>query len=289
MRGSHAPSLRTLVDRALRTEARVERGTALLCACSGGPDSNAMLHVVAGLREALGLRLFAHGVDHGLRADAASELAVAAAVAGSVGVPFDVTRVDVPRGGNLMARARAARYTALRTAAAVRGAELVATAHTADDRAETVLMRILRGAGPRGLSVLPVRSGDLLRPLIRARRDDVLKHLRRHRVPFAEDPSNLDGRFLRVRVRREVMPLLVDLSPRLVESLCALSDALGELPVDDDPLGFLGRRQRQAVTAALSAGKRGVRVRLDERKEVWIDVTEGRVVVKQVEATRRRR
>src|SRR5262249_1473410 len=145
--------------------------------------------------------------DHGLRAEAASELDVARALAESLGVPFAVSRVTVSPGGNLQARARAARYEALGRAAASMGAKVIATGHTAADRAETLLLRLLRGGAPGGLAVLPPRapapvpgSPDVVRPLLRARRRDVLAHLERHDVPFARDPSNLDPRFARARV-----------------------------------------------------------------------------------------
>ncbi len=287
MKGSHAPALRTLVRALLDREVHVSRGTHVLCACSGGPDSTAMLHVLASLREACGLRLSAIGVDHGLREAAAAELEVARAVANACDVPFEVARVDVGAGSNLMARARAARYATMREARTRLGAALIATAHTADDRAETVMLRILRGAGPRGLAVLPPLSGDLLRPLVRARRRDVDKHLSRYGIVAAKDPSNLDARFLRVRVRHEVMPLLASLSPGVVGALTGLADALAEPASAADPLAGLGRRQRDVVRAALANG-RSARVRIDDRKEVFVEGSEAHLVVTEVDAPRMR-
>src|SRR5262249_38511814 len=154
------------------------------------------------LSRELKIRVVAHGVDHGLRSAAASELAEALRLAGDLGVPFGSTRVDVAQGSNLMARAREARFEALRAAlgAARRKGDwggVIATGHHADDRAETMLQRLLRGTGPAGLVVLPARDGDLVRPLIRARRSDILSHVDRHEIPFAKDPTNLDARFLR--------------------------------------------------------------------------------------------
>jgi tRNA(Ile)-lysidine synthase len=140
-------------------------------------------------------------------------------------VPFGRTQLAVARGGNLQARARTARYAALREVAAPEDA-LIATAHHADDRAETVLLRLLRGSGPRGLAVLAPRAQDVVRPLVRAGKRDVLLHLQRHCLDFAQDPSNQDASFLRVRVRHEVLPLLEQLSPQIVRHLNALADAL---------------------------------------------------------------
>jgi tRNA(Ile)-lysidine synthase len=264
---SHPPALLTIAERAARDEGLFGRGDRVLCACSGGPDSTALLHALARLRERLGHEVVAHGVDHGLRPEAAAELDLARALAARLDVPFDVTRVDVSPGPNLQARARAARLAALAVAATRASARLVATGHTADDRAETFLLRLLRGAGPRGLAVLPPRAPfpaelaggadlELVRPLLRARRRDVLAHLERHRVAFAEDPSNLNTRFTRARVRRELVPLLEDLSPRIVENLGSLADMLearGEAP--DPAEATLGRAQRLAVARARRLGR----------------------------------
>jgi tRNA(Ile)-lysidine synthase len=221
---SHPPTLITLVRSTLVAHALAPRGTALLVAVSGGPDSMALLHVLAGLRSKGAFGLFAHGVDHGLRPEAAAELELAAELARSLDVPFSRSRVSVRPGGNLQERARLARWAALREAAARLGADRIATAHHADDRAETLLMRMLRGTGTRGLAAMPPRDGDRVRPMITARRRDVEAHVARHRLPFATDPSNRDPRFLRTRVRYELLPVLERLSPRIVEHLCSLAD-----------------------------------------------------------------
>lgn len=235
---SHPPSLTTIVKRALLQggECAVARGSALLVAVSGGPDSMALLSVLARVAPKLDVKLAAHGVDHGLRRDAMKELDLAETFANELGVPFARTKVEVDGGSNLQARAREARWRALIAAArSLRPQGAIATAHHADDRAETFLIRLLRGAGVRGLAVLPPRAdaspfGDpsisILRPLLRATRQDVLLHLERHHVPFAHDPSNRDPRFLRVRIRHEVMPLLVSLDPQIVRHIEAVVDEI---------------------------------------------------------------
>jgi tRNA(Ile)-lysidine synthase len=186
----------------------------------------ALLHVLALLRKKLAFGLFAHGIDHGMRPSSALELDLAERFAAKLDVPFGRTRVLVAQGGNLQARARAARWEALRAASSQVGADRIATGHHADDRAETVLIRILRGTGARGLGVLPPQQGDRIRPFVYARRSDVDAHVARHRVPHAIDPSNRDPRFLRTRVRYEAMPALECLSPRVVEHFCRLADEL---------------------------------------------------------------
>jgi tRNA(Ile)-lysidine synthase len=97
-----------------------------------------------------------------------------------------------------------------------------------------VLIRLLRGTRPRGLGVLPPRDGYRIRPLYRARRVDVEAHIARHHLPFAVDPSNSDPRYLRARVRRELLPALERLSPRIVEHLCRLADELSQAAANAD-------------------------------------------------------
>jgi tRNA(Ile)-lysidine synthase len=222
---THPPTLITLARAAVREHRLIPRGACVLVAVSGGPDSMALLHVLALLRGRLAFGLFAHGVDHGLRPAASAELDLADDFACSLEVPFLRSKVTVAPGGNLQARARTVRWEALRNAASGVGADRIATGHHADDRAETVLMRILRGTGPRGLAVLPPVDGDRIRPLLHARRTDIDAHVARHDLPHAVDPSNRDPRFLRTRVRHEVLPMLERLSPRIVEHLCSLADA----------------------------------------------------------------
>jgi tRNA(Ile)-lysidine synthase len=294
MTRSHPPTLFKIVERTIRDEGRLVRGDVVLVAVSGGPDSMALLHVLARLAPRLGVRIEAHGIDHGLRPAAADELAQAHSFAKALGVPFATTRVEVRPGANLMARAREARYLALRAALARaptnQGREpanrAIATGHHADDRAETVLLRLLRGAGPDGLAVLPPRAADLIRPLVRARRTDVAAHVARHSVPYAEDPTNRDPRFLRTRVRFEILPALAGLSPRIVEHLCDLADALAAGRTEENRLvpavleGLaLGKAQRLALARALRNHNPRVRVPLAGGKIAGVDLSSRRIVL----------
>lgn len=243
---SHPKTLLRIVESALKKAGPVE---AVAVAVSGGPDSMALLHALSCLKERLDFRLLALSIDHGLRAESGSEVELVRGFAESLGVPFRSERLALDPGGNLQARAREARYEALLRAAheELGPGALLATAHHADDRAETVLLRLLRGTSPEGLAVLPILSGPLLRPLVGARRTDILAHNERHQVPSVHDPSNDNPRFLRVRVRRELLPLLEDLSPGMVEKLCSLAeDASGEVPLG------LNREQRTQLRRALT-------------------------------------
>ncbi len=188
-------------------------GTDVTCAVSGGADSTSLV----ALALVAGLRVRAVHVDHGLRDGSDREAARVAAVLDAWDVPCRSVTAIVEPGGDLEARARAARMGAL--------PEDALFGHTADDQAETVLLRVLRGTGPTGLAAM---RGDR-HPLLRLRRSDtraVCEHL--GVVPF-EDPSNRDPRFTRNRVRRELLPLLDDIADRdVVPLLCRLAELSGE-------------------------------------------------------------
>jgi tRNA(Ile)-lysidine synthase len=211
----------------IRTEGLVAPGERVLVAVSGGPDSTALLHALARLAPRLGCSLEAASVDHCLRPEAAAEARAVAAACASLGVPCRVLTVDVPggrrRGESLQTAARRLRLRALEDEAAARSCQKIALGHTADDQAETVLFRIVRGTGVAGLSGIPHRRGALVRPLLDVRRAQVLAFLHRRRIAFVEDPSNSDRRFARSRVRGAWLPFLAAENPRVVEALLGLS------------------------------------------------------------------
>ena len=225
---SHPPTLLTLARRAIEDQKLFEKGDVVVAEVSGGPDSMALLHALSILRKKMGFEVVAHAVDHGLRETASRELDLAEAFAKKIGVAFARSALTVAPGGNLQARARTVRHAALEAARVKAKARVIATAHHADDRAETILMRILRGTGVRGLAVLPPRAekSPLVRPFIFARRVDIALHNARHAVPFSVDPSNADPRFLRTRVRSELLPLLSELNPGVVDHLCNIAQEL---------------------------------------------------------------
>jgi tRNA(Ile)-lysidine synthase len=278
-RGSHPPALLRRTERTLREETPLCAGQHVLVAVSGGGDSMALLHVLARLAPRLGITLSAHGVDHGLRPAAAAELALAAELARALGVPFASSTLQLAAGGNLQARARAARYAALDAAAERLGADWVATAHHADDRAETLLLRLLRGASPSALGVLPAAAERRLRPFIRAPKSAILQHLERHHVPHAHDPSNRDPRYLRTRIREELLPLLERLTPGAARRLNLLADECRELhstTLVTDAQGHavrLSRTQSAQIRRAHKLGQPGVRIWLPGGQE--LEITQG--------------
>jgi tRNA(Ile)-lysidine synthase len=198
-----------------------------------------LAHALHRLAGPLALRVSLAHVHHGLRgADADADEASVAALAARLGVPFAGRRVaprELVRGASssrsrptLQEAARRLRADALRALAGELGAAHVATAHTADDQAETVLLRLLRGCGPEALGGIAERSDDgfVVRPLLRASRSDVLAHARRHELTWREDPSNADPRYARSRLRHAWLPGLArDFNPGLLRAIGDLAEA----------------------------------------------------------------
>ena len=173
--------------------------TRVTCAVSGGSDSTALM----ALAIAAGCAVTAVHVDHGLRPGSAEEAEIVAQSARALGADFRSVAVHVGDGPNLEARARTARYAAL--------PHDVLTGHTADDQAETVLLNLLRGAGLNGIAGM---RADSRRPLLALRRSDTVALCDALGLQVVHDPSNLDPRHLRNRVRHEMLPLMADLSQR---------------------------------------------------------------------------
>lgn len=280
-RAKRQAGLVTIARRTLREECGVKAGDGLLLGVSGGPDSMALLGVMAHLGRELGLRIAACGVDHGMRPEASDELDLAEQCASRWAVPFERRRVDVPGNSNLQAVARDARYAALGACAQALGLNYIVTAHHREDRAETVLLRLLRGAGPEGLRVLPPRLGNKLRPLIRASKSQILAYLEKHEIPWAIDPSNDNRRFSRVRVRHELLPLMQELSPGIVDHLNNLADELdlAPLPTITDDEGrevLLNRSQRALLRKALENRQKHAEIWLSEARSLVIEPTTNR-------------
>jgi tRNA(Ile)-lysidine synthase len=191
------------------------RGEQILVAVSGGPDSVALLHALLSLRSAYDLSLHVAHVNHHLRPEASDDAAFVSDLAGALGLPFTLAEVDgsPPRGDSVEAWARRVRYRALEGAAREVGACRIALGHTADDQAETVLMRLLQGAGPRGLGGIPPVRGPFIRPLIEVSRAAVLTFLKGIGARWVDDRSNDDLRYLRNRLRLSLLPELARYNP----------------------------------------------------------------------------
>ena len=211
-------------------------GTAVLAACSGGPDSLALLHLLLSLRERWQLQLAAAHFEHGIRG--AASLADAAFVRDfcqARGVPFYLGQADVPGYASaqqlsLETAARTLRYRFLRSTAAKLGeGTRIATAHQADDQAETVLMRILRGTGVDGLAGIAPRAGELIRPLLCATRAEIEAYCRQQGLEPRHDATNDVPDCTRNRLRLELLPqLAAEYNPDISAALCRLAAIASE-------------------------------------------------------------
>ncbi|HEU4478883.1 MAG TPA: tRNA lysidine(34) synthetase TilS [Pyrinomonadaceae bacterium] len=227
---------------------------AVIVAVSGGADSTALLlgldELIQGRK--LSMTVTVAHLDHSLRKVSKQDATWVKTLAGKLGYPVVVRRVDVAKlaaktGDNLEQAARRARYDFLKTTAKKEHAQLILTAHTLDDQAETVLLRLLRGSAAEGLSGIeslrplePHSNIKLGRPLVSwARRSDVEEYCRSRGIAFLEDEMNQDESLSRVRVRKQLLPLMQSFNNRIVD---ALSRTAGLLREDADALSLEAER-----------------------------------------------
>lgn len=260
------------VARFVRAHAVVRSGERVLVAVSGGPDSSALLRILAALRDRLGVELIAAYFDHRLRGPEASaeERRVTRALAASAGVELVEGEGDVrarARAGreSIEAAARAMRYAFLRDAASAANCGVVATGHTLDDQAETILLHIARGAGLGGLAGMPPRGRwpfeetgpDVARPLLTLRRTDTRAYCAEAGLETVEDPTNVLLNGARNRVRLEVLPALRRLNPRIEEALvrlgAAAADAEAALDAMAGQIVASARMERDSVVLSRDA------------------------------------
>jgi len=247
--------LPTKVKGTIKKHSMVNPGDRIIVAVSGGPDSVCLLGLLHSLSDGLCASLHVAHLDHMFRGkESADEALFVADLAKKLNIPATVKRIDVPaycseRGLSPQVGAREVRYGFLQQVAKETGSSRIATGHTADDQAETFLMRLLRGAGVSGLSAIPPMRENIIRPLIEVTRQEVLEHLAVNDLEFKTDPSNSKPLYTRNRVRLEVLPVLMRFNPRIVETLAAEAALL--------------REENEAMDSHLSACAAGVLSRDD--------------------------
>lgn len=226
-----APALVRLVGGTIRRHSLIAQGDRVLVAVSGGPDSVALLAVLAEVAPAWRVTVLAGHVNHGLRgAESDEDAEFVQGVCERLGVACAVERAPLGKGaGSLQQRARERRYAALEHIADGLGAAKIALGHTADDQAETLLMWMLRGAGMGGLAgIPPARDRRFIRPLLDAQRPDVLGYLQVRGLGFRTDSTNAKPVYLRNRIRHELLPVLRQFNPGIVEVLGRQAEILRE-------------------------------------------------------------
>jgi tRNA(Ile)-lysidine synthase len=234
----------------------LDPGARVLVACSGGPDSLALVAASAWVGERQGLDVRAVVVDHGLQDGSDVIAADAADACEALGLAAEVIRVEVGQDGGPEAAARTARYEALEGAAVAADAAAVLLGHTLDDQAETVLLRLARGSGARSLSAMAASTGLWRRPFlglprasVHAAAGEMLAPL--GRAPWS-DPHNDDPDFARVRVRALLGGLAADLGPGVVLGLARSAELLRD---DADALDALAAAEHARVVVVDSAGE----------------------------------
>jgi tRNA(Ile)-lysidine synthase len=244
------------IQRTITEHRMIRRGDGVVVGLSGGPDSVCLLHVLHRFRALLGIRLVAAHFDHGLRpGEDENETRFAVDLARALNLPVDVGRWAHARSsakGAIEERARNARHRFLEAVRRKFDCRRIALGHTLDDQAETVLMRLLRGSGPAGLSgIPPCREDGLIRPLIALRRRDVEAYLGLNRLPSVTDSSNFERRFFRNRIRLDLIPLLKQYQPRIVERLAQTARIMAD---DED---CLAEAAGEWLAAAAETGQHG--------------------------------
>jgi tRNA(Ile)-lysidine synthase len=209
----------------------IRQGDLVVVAVSGGPDSVCLLHILYELKEALHFRIIVAHFDHGLRpAEDATETHFVRTLAEAFGIPFETGKgrlLAKKASGSREEAARTARYAFLERVRKKYKAGRIALGHNLNDQAETIVMRLLRGSGPLGLTgIPPCRDGFIVRPLIDIDRLEIEEHLKAKRLAFVTDSSNLATDYLRNRIRLEVMPLLAKHQPRLTHLLGQTAEIL---------------------------------------------------------------
>jgi hypoxanthine phosphoribosyltransferase len=227
-------------------------GDLVLAACSGGQDSLALAAALAFVAPRAGLRAGAVTVDHGLQEGSAQRAAGLALTLGGLGLdPVRTATVTVAGPGGPEAAARTARYAALEATAADVGAAAVLLGHTLDDQAETVLLGLARGSGPRSLAGMPPRRGLFFRPLLGVRRSVTAQACAALGLSAWSDPHNGDRRFARVRVRLDALPALeAALGPGVAEALVRTA---GQLRDDAEAMEMIAASERGRDDSPMSA------------------------------------
>ncbi|MEN8189725.1 MAG: tRNA lysidine(34) synthetase TilS [Thermodesulfobacteriota bacterium] len=230
---SPAAPLIKQIRQALTSRQLADSGDAIVVGVSGGPDSMAMLHLLA--LSGLDLHLTGCYVDHGLRPDEIpAEIDLAGSQCALLGVPFEVKQIDVDhycRSKKLSTEtgARILRYRALRELKDQVGADRIAVGHTADDQAEELLIRLLRGSGRGGLAAMQHKNNDIIRPLLDIRKERLLAFLEKEQISFVNDSSNLAPVFLRNRIRLQLLPFLAEhFNPSISDTLLQTVNILRE-------------------------------------------------------------
>jgi tRNA(Ile)-lysidine synthase len=248
-------------EKTIREERLAEEGDRIVVAVSGGPDSMALLHILFLLKETLRFELVAAHANHGFRpAESKREAEAVERLAARFGIPYAYAELNMPAyiaktGQNPQEASRDRRYAFLRETAERYGAAKIALAHHADDQAETVLMRIIRGTGPSGLAGIPIKRSEenveLIRPFLRIYKKELVRHCEQFGLPYCSDSSNAKRDYFRNRIRLDAMPFLQSYNEHFPEALNRLAETVR---AEDE---WMEAETRRAFSELAEVGKLG--------------------------------
>lgn len=256
--------VRGRVKETIRRHRMLSRGETVVAAVSGGADSVVMLHALASLQKEYSIKIIVAHLDHGLRgAESRRDFLFVKGLAAALGLPFEGRKLGrgelKGRGRSTQEAARERRYEFLESVAEKYGAKRIALGHTLDDQAETVLMRVIKGSSLSGLAGIPPKRGRYVRPLMDVSRAGIEGYAKAHGLDYVTDSTNIERKYLRNRIRLDLIPALKDFNPNIVETIARTSAVLSE---DDD---FLEAASQRAFDSSLK-GQGANRVELDRKK-----------------------
>jgi len=244
-------SLEEKVLATIKKSEMLDTGDQVLVATSGGPDSIVLLNILLRFRSLFDLRIQLFHLNHQMRADAASDASFVQRLAEKLGLPCKTLTFNVPK---YVERekvspedgARKIRYKLLTEVADDIKANKIALGHQADDQVETFLMRLLQGAGTEGLQGIPSRRARIIRPLIEVNRKEIIEYCWQKKLKFRRDNSNLDPKFLRNKVRLNLLPVLEECNPGFKKNILRVMDILEK---DGSYLEIVAKKEFEHIAA----------------------------------------
>jgi len=256
---SKAGSVIEKAQSAILRHGMIEKGDIVVVAVSGGPDSVCLLDVLYRLKDSLGISLVIAHFNHLLRSgEDEEETRFMQSLSKLYDIPLETDEWregPQPSGGSKEEQARKARYAFLEGVRERCGARRIAVAHNLNDQAETVLMRLLRGSGPMGLSAMsPVREDIIIRPFLAVKRDEIISYLQSGGLKYMIDSSNNSNIYLRNRIRLEVIPALEKVQPSVINSLTRLAGIMrqDEAYLAKEASGLFGELKREEREGAIA-------------------------------------
>lgn len=262
----------------------IQKGDKILVAVSGGPDSVFLLHALYELKETYSIDLHVAHLNHSLRAEADEDATFVKEMAASIGLPCNVKKENVRSFAqtevlSIEDAARRVRYKFLEEQRKKFKNDKIATGHTANDEVETLILRIARGSGLKGLLLIPPKIGNIIRPLIEIKREDIIEFLDKRGIPYRIDASNYDIKYKRNLVRSKIVPILKEINPNFIESIIKLRESLER---DEE---FINEQTKE-VLKKLIKSKEDEKITLDLLKFSTYNSLKRRIIRKAIELTK---